>query len=97
MSRPKSSAKFNGKVSPIDDGDDRNGPQDAIVVVPSGASVKPTQEKQRGNFISRLFRKKSSDEKNSDKKKPAGPKLKLFEIVSASLEFESTCIASVRL
>lgn len=94
MPSSNSSARSSGKVSPIDD---ENAQQPAIlpvehdlengnmtVIIPNG-TVNPTQPVVKSGFLSKLFKKKHPDEKGDDlpveKKKPDGPKLKIFEIV----------------
>ena len=65
--------------------DEKAEQQDAVVTVPSDSSIQATQEKQAENFSSRLSEKNHNDEKTAETKKPAGPKLKLFEIVGVAL------------
>ena len=87
-------AKSNGKVSPMNDDTHMPPPYDAGVqeientnvgiAIPNDP-IDPTREIVKNSFLARFFKKDKHIEEKKDEpikeKKPAGPKLKAFEIV----------------
>ena len=84
MSILNGNLKSNGKVGPMKEDTVKEFNEQLANNTPitiANDPIEPTPEVLKRSFINRLFKKEKKENESEIKKKPAGPKLKTFEIV----------------